>query len=638
VTTLRRAALAQVGVVAAVAMGTLAVAAPAYAADDKISVSVLPPGDFNPGDSQTLVVRVDNKGHTNTTVQVSVGGLNNFTVSGASGCDIGGGGSSCAVKFTASDDNKQVNFTLKATGNVDPGQSKTDHGKVQAASIGGASDSADFSATIKGGQQTQAPAVPQVSGTVRDQTTGNPIKGALVVLVDGVNCAPGKEACQTGTDGQGAFRFTSRPDKPITPGSLQVGATKSGFANGVATVDGKAGQPATVTIKLKPSADASASATTDALPTLEAGPATDAPTAAATTGAGAQKKASASGPSTMSWVILVLAGLLVLLGVGVFVVMFLNRKKGDAEDEDGGGGNPPTGPGPGAPPPVGGGVYGTGPGGANATMVAGAGMAQTVMATPGAADATAILRPQRPEDEFPDPYAAPYPTNQAGYPPAGNGYGAGAPGAGGYPPAGYGGGQQQGQGGGYGAAGQPAPGYGAATQVGGYQPEQTQGYGAPPAPYRPGGDYGNGYHDEYGAGGAGYGAAPAGYEQPQGGYEQQGGYGAPAAPAPQQRYDEATRHWDVAGDAGGYPGGPAAAQPPPQQQQGGYPAGYDPRGGGYDPQQGGYDPGYDQPPANGGYDPGSGYDQYHQQPNENQGRRSPSPGRGRDQRLDWLDD
>src|SRR5204863_292141 len=153
---------------------------------------------------------------------------------------------------------KTVTFTMRATGSVSPGQQQTDHGTVTA-TLGGGTDSDNFDATIKGGQPTQAPSVAQVSGTVRDITSGTPIKGAV----------------------------------------------------------------------------------------------------------GAQKAASNSGPSTISWIILVLAGLLVLLGVGVFVVLFINRKKGDAEDEEGDGG--PGGP-HGSPMPPGGGVYGGAPG-ASPTMV-----------------------------------------------------------------------------------------------------------------------------------------------------------------------------------------------------------------------------------------------------------------------------
>lgn len=594
VTTLRRAALAGIGVVAAV-IGTLAVAAPAYAADN-VAVAVSSPGVFNPGDAQVLTVQVENKSKVDgASIQLTIGGLNNFTLSDPRGCV--GSPNACVVTNVDGGAKKTVTFTIRATGSVDPGQQKTDHGTVTA-SLAGDTANDSFDATIKGGAQTQAPSVTQVSGTVRDITSGTPIKGAVVVLVDSGACAPGKEACQTGTDNSGAFRFTSRPDKPITPGSIQVGATKSGFDNGVTTVDARAGQSVTVTIKLKPNAEATSSATADPLPTLDTqGPTADAATQAAP--GAAQKQVSNSGPSAISWIILVLAGLLVLLGVGVFVVLFVNRKKGDAEDDEGDG--PPTGP-HGSPVPAGGGVYGGAPG-ASPTMVGGSGMTQTVMAAPGMGDAsTTILHPQRPEDEFPDPYNAPYPASPAGYPPNSNGYGGGAYGAtqvGGYP-----------------AAGQP----------GGYDP-QTQPYGAQPAGYGPGAMRGGEYGGEY-AQGAGYGG--------QGGYDR----GAPAGP-PQQRYDDATRAWDGPG-AGGPPGYGPPAQP------GGYDNGYGngyANGGGYQ-QQPGYDPhgGYG-PPADPyadqayEHDQRGGYDQYHQQPSETPSRRAPSPGRGRgDQRLDWLDD
>jgi hypothetical protein len=599
VMTLRRAALAGVGVVAAV-IGTLAVAAPAYADDVNVQLSQNS-FDMSAGDTKQLTVRLENTTNQATVARVTVNspsGLGDVQLrSGDDGCNGSGNSVSCAVPLGANK-SKDIGFSLSARNpsSLQPGDTKQGSGSVQL-DFGGQKS---FNVTLHGPAQTQAPSVSQVSGTVRDITSGTPIKGAVVVLVDSGACAPGKEACQTGTDNSGGFRFTSRPDKPITPGSIQVGATKSGFDNGVTTVDARAGQSVTVTIKLKPNAEATSSATADPLPTLDTqGPTADAATQVAP--GAAQKQASNSGPSAISWIILVLAGLLVLLGVGVFVVLFVNRKKGDAEDEEGDG--PPTGP-HGSPVPAGGGVYGGAPG-ANPTMVGGSGMTQTVMAAPGMRDAaTTILHPQRPEDEFPDPYNAPYPASPAGYPPNGNGYGGGAYGAtqvGGYP-----------------AAGQP----------GGYDP-QTQPYGAQPAGYGPGAMHGGEYGGEY-AQGAGYGG--------QGGYDRD----APAGPPP-QRYDDATRAWDGPG-AGGPPGYGQPAQP------GGYDNGYGnggyANGGGYQQQPAGYDPhgGYG-PPADPyadqayEHDQRGGYDPYHQQPSETPSRRAPSPGRGRgDQRLDWLDD
>jgi hypothetical protein len=328
------------------------------------------------------------------------------------------------------------------------------------------------------------------------------------------------------------------------------------------------------------------------------------------------KTAGNSGPSALSWIILVLAGLLVLLGVGVFVVLFINRRKGDDDAEDDG--NP-------VPDPHG--VPGTQrmyPTPDPTMMGRPAGMTRVGTAMTGADNAaTTILHAQRPEDEFPDPYAAPYHASPPNYPPPGAGYGndgfGSATQVGGYtqgPPAGYDTGAQA-----YGAAPAGYAGSPAGHEQPGYEPQggygSPAGYGAAPA--------------GYGAAPAGYSAAPAGYGTPPAGYEQQADHGA-AAP----RHDEATRRWE--GD--GYPADQGAGYPP---QRNGYDhsAGYGTQSGGYEPRV----PGYDQPRA--GYEPGyapdqpdGGYDPYYQDPTA-PGRRSAPPPAGRRedrQRLDWLDD
>src|SRR5690242_7305945 len=84
VTTLRRAAVVGLGVAAAV-MGTLAVAAPAYA-DEKVGVSASSPGVFNPGDAQVLTIVVENKTKSDGAAQLTISGLNNFTLSDPRGC------------------------------------------------------------------------------------------------------------------------------------------------------------------------------------------------------------------------------------------------------------------------------------------------------------------------------------------------------------------------------------------------------------------------------------------------------------------------------------------------------------------------------------------------------------------------
>jgi hypothetical protein len=579
VTTHRRA-LARAGAVALVATGTLVVAAPAYAAGPaNIRLSVQPGATTLQvgGSPQTVLVTVENTGGSPnllpirvsidiplTDQQVGIGSLPN-------GCTkTGGSRVDCTINSLDKDEKANLPIQLTAPGSSPLQAGDQRSGKGQVFITAGGSDTASFDVTLKAADKTEAPTVKDVSGVVRDATTNAPIKNARVLMLDSGSCTA-TSPCETGTDNNGQFKFTSRPDKPITPGSLQIGASKTGYdtSNNIVQVQGKAGQSvAGVTIKIKSLADASASASPEALPSAEAAaPTTDAaaPAAAANTDT---RKAANTGTSAMTWAILILAGLLVLLGVGVFVVLFMNRKKGDDDQGD------DDGPQGGAPMPAGpGGPYGGMAGAGDRTMVANhAGMTQAV-GMPGAGDAaTAIIRPQRPEDEFPDPYAAPYPTSPAGYPPAG-GYGADpyATHAGGYAP------------------GQP----------GGYDPGAT-GYAGQPGGYGPGGMAGG----EYGGQPAGYGGQPQGH----------GG----AAP----RYDEATRHWD--GPGGYQAGGQAPHQGGYDQQQ------Y----GGYDQQQGGHDPAAYPPPQ----DPYH-QDPYHQGPPQPPSRRStPAPGRGGDQRLDWLDD
>ncbi len=545
-TTHRRTALWAGAAVASLMTGTLAVATPAYAAD-RISVAVISPIQFTPGGTQTLNIKVT-RGKTGGPVQVAVTGLGNgFTVGDPKGCS--GSGAQCNFTFeaTAGDETKQISFTVTAPGNIEAGQTRTEHGKVQVSSFDG-SDSADFDAVLKG--PDQAPTVPQVTGVVRDATSNQPISNALVVLVDGGACAPSKAPCQTATDDRGAFIFKARPDKPIMPGTIQVGARKTGYDTGTSQVEGRAGQPATAPpIKLKLAANASASADAQALPTAEP---QQTPAEATAQNQGAPTKASENSSSGMSWVIVALAGLLVLLGVGVLVMMLINRRKNDDEDGDGDGNGPPTGPmAPGSR-----GVYQAGaPGAGDATMVAGPGMAGTAaMGMPGASDATTILRPQRPEDEYPDPYAA-YPASPGGYQPAaGNGY-AGPPTA--YSPAGAGYGQP-------GGAGYGQQGYGAQPPAGYHPQEATQAYGGPPP--------------AYGQGGGQYGGQPQGYAAPPpAGYSADGGYGNGA-----QGYEDHTRPYDGGQQQGGYdPRYPQPQQPaydPYYQEQGGQQPPPPPRG------------------------------------------------------------
>jgi hypothetical protein len=581
-------------VVTAVVAATLAgVAAPAYA-DDTVGVSALPLGDFSPGESQTLRVQVENK--TNDAlgpVTVTVSGLSSdLQVSNPQGCEPSGS-NACSLSF-ADKGTKQISFTVKeiANPNLAAGQQRTDHGSVQAAAFGGHTASDNLDVRLHG--PNQAANVPEVSGTVVDSTTGTPIKDAIVVLQDGA----GKNHQGSGTDASGRFRFTSASD-PIAPGTLMLSATKDQYDPVPKNYDGKPGQAITgVKLQLKPAA---------ATPTAGAVLPSDNPLASGSAsgpaGNATNTRNAANGTSLFSWVLIVLGGLLVLLGIGA-IVLLLVRRKDDGEDADEEyDGAPPNRRGPG-PVPASQGVYRGA--GADPTMVARTGM----MGDPGMSngrDATAMIRPGI--NEYPDPYSPdPYPPDpyqQGPRPPRPT-----SPMPGGqYPPTGYDNG--------YGA------GYGAGSPGGsGVYGDPRPGYGPPPPPaYPPGGsDYG----------------PPGGRPEP--GYGGGSGYGPSGPPG-----------------AGGHPdyrdaGGSRYEEPAGRYDDGGYRPGYDPRGGGAHSQgeRGGYDPGYDR---NAGYDrvpeePRGGYDgpgyapeAYYDDQAGTPSRRSAPPNRGGDRRsLDWLDD
>jgi len=291
----RHRATALLGVAAAMLLtaGALAAGSPAFAAGDSVKVSVLPLQTFTPGQTQTLQVQIEYKRDPKSTApgtfQVSLSGLGgDFTVGNPEGCAF-----PCVVTF-ADSDSKVVKFPIKASGDVQPGDKKNANGKVTAAGFNDVNDSANFSATINGPEQAQT--VTQVSGTVKDPN-GAAVANATVAMLDGGSCTTSNR-CETATNSRGEFSFKPKPDKPIVPGTIRIGATRSGFEVGQATQDARAGQSVTINLTLRPKAAAtsSANASEEALPA----PPSD---AAATTQQAAQPettKTSDSGSSAFS--------------------------------------------------------------------------------------------------------------------------------------------------------------------------------------------------------------------------------------------------------------------------------------------------------------------------------------------------
>ncbi|MEV6842159.1 carboxypeptidase-like regulatory domain-containing protein [Actinoplanes sp. NPDC051411] len=469
------------------------------------------------------------------------------------------------------------------------------------ASFGKEANTDQGQVTVQGPDKPQS--VRAITGKVKD-TAGKGVSGATVAAQDSAG-----KPFQTTTTGSGSFSILSSDANPITPGRIQVGAGKNGFADGTyVSVQGEAGKTVNVTLVLKPEAASSASASASATPTPSDGGSLD-PGSILDTNApagpsanlqndDATKNASQdSGSGSLLFV--VLGGLLVAAGIGAIVLVLMRRKNASKTPGGPDGGDPTAmGGGPGVVPPsqgrfndatrVGGAPIGGMGNPAAATMVAPRSGAPSMSDAP-----TMLHRPVpavAPEDEFPDPYGAPLPQpggyagaaaggwddQDAGQYSPPNQYGA----ADDYAGTGqYGGGNGQYDGGPYGA-GAPAggqPRFDEHTSL--YQPEsEPDGYG----------DYGQGGYGGAAGGGAygggQYGGAAAGAGAAggaAGGGEYGGQYGGGAYGGGRQDDDYGT--------GGGYQSGGGYGQEQPEQ--GGYgswgaPAGGVDSGNGYVPQGG----------------------------------------------------
>ena len=312
------------------------------------------------------------------------------------------------------------------------------------------------------------PTVPEVRGQVIDLYNGNPVENARVSMRD----SAGTSWDNIGTAADGSFTITSTPDKPIAAGTVQFTVQKEGindFSSPPFTA--VTGQPLNgVLLRVTVINTASASASAPPLT----------PTNLPSGSAGGQTTAAAppdSGLSGFSIMLIVVGAVLVLVGIGAIVLLFLRRNKDENDGPPGfgppgrGGRGGPGGPGRGGPPPPGQRRPGPpdrtqpmrpGPGGPR--PVAPGARDQTMIARSPLADApTQMHRPGPPQQPYSGPPAPPgYPPQQPGYgPPPGGGYGPppGGPGQPPYggPPAGYQ--QQQYPGGqpGYGQGGYPDP-------------------------------------------------------------------------------------------------------------------------------------------------------------------------------------
>ncbi|BCL15056.1 carboxypeptidase regulatory-like domain-containing protein [Micromonospora sagamiensis] len=654
-------------VVALVAGALLAIpATPALAAPDVNNVSASP-STVEAGKTTTVKFSLDfDDGAGPANIQVSSNNGKLTCVNGCSSVRVTDGGRMEAT-FRLADDASSGSavITVKATDATGQGESKE------------ASTNVTLVGRAVPTTPAQAQTVRRISGKVTNAANGEPVPNATVALMD-----PQRHQYTTTTDEDGDWRFDGSTQNPITPGQIVLGASFNDVRKTV-TINAGAGQSVTgqrisLALQVEATASPTPGTTEDPVPTED--PTEETTEEAGATPGAANNAAEEDSGGFGSWLLIILGGLFVAIGVGTIVLLWMRRRE-NPDDEDAEAVAGAAGTTPAARGAYRGGaddatrvVNRVGP---DATMVGGASLA----------DAPTMMH-NRPlvDDVPPDPYGAPPPQPGQGYGAAdqggwaGGGYGDSAPtqATGGYGTGGYGNAPSSGSP--YGNAPSSGSPYGSAPASGG-------GYGSAPSSGSP---YGSAPSS-----GGGYGGQPD-YGTPAGGYTapgQGGGYGA-RYDEPTGRYTEGTQSYTPPADPyptstyqptdGGYGQDPGAGYGRGQEPTGGYggyggqnsgygqeatPGGYgqDPQqggygygqqgsggygsGGGYD-QQGGYggqqgghgggqQGGYGQEPQQGGYgygQQGSGYGDYDQQQG-GRGRDGQPPQQDRgNRRLDWLDD
>jgi len=499
VATQRRSWLARAGVVLAVSFGALiGVTTPAFAAPSLLGAG-LNPNTITVNQESTFKFRIKDNPGTVPDVKVIVSGNGNCT----SNCSPGD------VEIKSNGESDEISAKVKGN-SAGQAQVKVLTGNSQ---IGNA-----YTLTINA-QQQEVQTTGKLQGEVKNISTGKGIATATVTLTDGNN-----KSFNARTNTAGTYAFDG-PALKIAPGLIVITATKDPLIlpDGPKSVQVNAGQSMTLPAL---NMQDPAAATPSAGPAVVE-PSTE-PTASGATGAPLETKSDDEGLDSMTWIMIIVGGVLVALGIGAIVLLLIRRNSDDEEDEEDEDGQPVRGrPGPRGPQqpgyrqpgPAGGagyppGAYGRPP---DPTMVA----------RPGMNEAPTMMH-------RPDPYGG-QPTQQYGAqpwtPPQQPGYG--APSSGG----GYGG-QQASGGGGYGSQASGGGAYGGqASGGGGYggQPGYGGGYGQQPG-------HSAGQYDEptaY-AGGAGSAGGGGGYEQP--GYGSSQGYDAGYGQQASGGYGQSEQH------------------------------------------------------------------------------------------------
>jgi len=212
VRTQRRAWMSRAAVVAAVtAAGLFGAAAPAFAADPQLTDITVEPGTIEPGQQTNVRFKVTNPDNNPRTITVQVASSDN-KVSCASTCTFTNASFGPNGTPTGS---KDFNVRFAANGSIQQDMQVT---LTISAKDGGSGPEVQQQLNINAPDVQQPPTVPEVSGTVSNAATGKGVPAAKVYLQDSVHPTP----YEVGTNKDGKFTFTSKPDAPIAPGTIAL--------------------------------------------------------------------------------------------------------------------------------------------------------------------------------------------------------------------------------------------------------------------------------------------------------------------------------------------------------------------------------------------------------------------------------
>jgi len=321
-------------------LATLSLANPAYAEHADLRLEIRSGGIALTagGDRQTLNLAVTNDGPSPVSaavanVEAPLSGrgvtIGNTSVS----CSPVNGPSIIACQLGAMNPGQTIDVTIElvppGSGTVQPGENVTENGNAWVSNPAGGdpnngNDGGSFSAALSAGD-TGAP-VTEVSGSVMDGSSGNPLDGATVEIKD----SDGTVGTAT-TDAGG--RFTYRAEAPLKAGRISIKASKDGYDTSRTTVNAS-GSVNDIQLAVSPAAASSPSSSPTAAPTTAA-PQSPPPGAASATGDG----------SSVSLIVVVLISVLataVLTGAGLWIGLRRNRENDSATA--GGPGPPPVRP------------------------------------------------------------------------------------------------------------------------------------------------------------------------------------------------------------------------------------------------------------------------------------------------------